>query len=258
MIFLLAVVAGCQLNVRPTDDELRQSGIVVDRYDRVESTFLTMSDFASLHQMRSDYPVQTRTLVEDMLQLGPVTAPDMSRRMLHFYQDSTLRAIISDVGRQYNDIDDIQQQLSSSFHRLGHLFPAMPMPHVYTQIGALAQSIVVTDTLLGISLDKYLGSDYPVYLHYGYTANQRRMMTRQYIVPDCIGFYLLSLYPMPEQADSVPALRRWHMQKIQCIVNEAMTRKVFESDTISRLEHFRMQHPHLSASEFLLLDSLAN
>jgi hypothetical protein len=70
----------------------------------------------------------------------------------------------------------------------------LPVPQIYTQISALNQSVVVGDSILGISLDKYMGSDYPLYKKY-YYANQRRTMSPEYIVPDCFTFYLLGQYP---------------------------------------------------------------
>ena len=42
------------------------------------------------------------------------------------------------------------------------------MPEVYTQVGAFDQSIIVANDMLGISLDKYLGADYPLYRKFGY------------------------------------------------------------------------------------------
>ena len=258
LFLFLALVAltGCQLQVRPYDEQHQQDDVVLYRYDRVESQYLTLADFAALHQMRTDYPQQTRTLIENVLQLGPVDDPDINNRLLLFFQDSTLQAIIGDVARQYEKTDMIEKQLVAAFHRLSVMLPGMKVPHFYTQIGSLDQSIVVSDTLVGISLDKYLGEDYPAYIHYGYTPQQRRMMTREYIVPDCLGFYLLSIFPIPESTDTLRDKRHFHMMKIQCVVNKVMDRRVFTNDSILQLEQFLALHPDFSTEQFLRLDSL--
>lgn len=39
--------------------------------------------------------------------------------------------------------------------------PALFVPHFYAQIAALNQSVVVGDSILGFSIDKYMGADYP-------------------------------------------------------------------------------------------------
>ena len=255
MFVLLMTLIGCQLQMRPSDEQSQQDGVVLDRYDQVESLYLTMGDFAALHDMRTEYPLQTRTLIENVLQLGPVDDPDINNRLLRFFQDSTLRAIIDDVAEQYANTDDLQHQLTDAFRRLSMMLPGMKMPEFYTQIGSLDQSIVVSDTLVGISLDKYLGKDYPAYLRYGYTEQQRSMMTREYIVPDCLGFYLLSLYPLAEE-DTIPAAHFWHVSKIQALVNHLMNHHFFVNDSIVRLEKFLAAHPRFSTDQFLRLDSL--
>ena len=52
------------------------------------------------------------------------------------------------------------------------LLPGIDIPEIYTQIGAFNQSIIVNRNAIGISLDKYLGSEYPLYKKF-YTAAQR-------------------------------------------------------------------------------------
>ena len=230
--------------------------MVIERYDRIEHLYLSLADFAALHQMRTNYPVQTRTLIENVLLLGPVNDPDINNRFLTFFQDSTLQALIADVERQYEDMDDLNRELSVAFKRLTKMLPDIKIPQVYAQIGSLDQSIVVTDSMLGISLDKYLGSDYPAYLRYGYSERQRKMMTREYIVPDCISFYLLSLYPPSGNEVGMESQRFWHMSKIRWVVNQAVGHKVFTGETIDRLENYHKTHPDVSTARMLMLDSI--
>lgn len=256
MFLLMMALIGCQLQMRPSDELQKEEESVLDRFDRVESMYLTLADFAALHQMRTEYPLQTRTLIEHVLQLGPVDDPDINNRLLIFFQDSTLKAIIGDVERQYANTDLLERKLTDAFSRLKTLLPGIKLPHFYTQIGSLDQSIVVSDSLVGISLDKYLGEDYPAYLRYGYTPQQRSMMTSEYIVPDCLGFYLLSLFPLPEEEDTLFAARRWHMTKVQTVVNQVMNRRVFTNDSILQLEKFLAAHPGFPTEQFLSLDSL--
>ena len=245
---------GCQWGMQPAVEAKENDGVQVERFDRVEGLYLTMADFAALHQMKTDYPIQTRRLIENVLQLGPANDPDINTRLLVFFQDSTLQDLIREVERQYENTDDIDRSLTKAFQRLQKMLPGLEIPKVYSQIGSLDQSIVVSDSMLGISLDKYLGADYPAYIRYGYSEQQRKMMTREYIVPDCLGFYLLSRYPMPEQADTLEELRHWHMAKIQCIVNQAMGHQIFSNTAISRLEKYQKEHPQSSADKLLSLD----
>ena len=228
-LLLLIVCMGCQWQMRPIDEENSASTFIV-RYDQLERRYLTTGDFSSLQQLQTSYPRETRTLIEDVLRLGRVDDVDINQRFLTFFQDSTLQTLLDDVDSQYGDMSDVDSQLHQAFDRLHRLLPNASVPHVYTQIGSLDQSIIVSDSMLGISLDKYLGADHPVYLRYGYSEEQRQSMTRDFIVPDCIGFYLLSLYPQPEEA--TPEQRRRHIAKIQYVVNQVLGHPVFTHDAV--------------------------
>lgn len=247
----MSVCFGCQRLVTLSDTHSQEPSVEIERFDRVEGLYLSMADFAALHQMRTDYPTQTRTLIEDVLCLGPVNAPDINTRLLIFFQDSTLQTLITDVERQYADVSDLNKQLTNAFRRLSKMMPGITVPSVYTQIGSLDQSIIVTDSTLGICLDKYLGPEYPAYLRYGYTEDQRQTMARQYIVPDAIGVYLMSLYPLPPRNGAMNEQRHRHVSKIQCVVNKVMGRKVFTGEAVERLESEWRANPSLSAAGFL-------
>ena len=77
------------------------------------------------------------------------------------------------------------------FEQLKKENPSFRIPRVYTQISCLRQSIVVADTLIGISLDKYLGEDFAPYADF-FTPEQRSHMKRSAIVTDAVSLYLNS------------------------------------------------------------------
>jgi hypothetical protein len=111
----------------------------------------------------------------------------------------------------------------------------------------------VGNGLLGISLDKYLGSNYPLYLRedYGYMDEQRDAMTRDFIVPDCIGFYLLSLYPMPNDQDLTQLERDMYIGKVQWVVNQSMNKQVFNTLYTRNVGHFMKSHPNITTEQLL-------
>ena len=178
---------GCEWQLRFDESE-----VVVERYDRIQSLYLTTSDFSALQQMNTAYPMQTRTLIEDVLRIGKVNDPQINTKFLRFYQDSTLQVLINEAEQQYANMDDINEDFTNAFRYLKKEMPGMEIPEIYAQIGSLDQSVIVGNGMIGICLDKYLGVDYPLYMkeEYGYSLDQRQMMQRRYIVPDGIGFYL--------------------------------------------------------------------
>ena len=253
VLFLIVMLAciGCQWHLSSSDNESEED-VVVERYDLIESLYLTTGDYSALQQMSTEYPQQTRTLIEDVLRIGKVDDTEINNKFLRFYQDSTLQALIAESELQYANMDDINSQLTSAFNYLDDVIPNLERPEVYAQIGSLDQSIIVGNNTIGICLDKYLGTDYPLYqrAEYGYKQEQLQMMTRQYIVPDCVGFYLFSIYPLPIEPIS-QAERDVHMGRIQWVVNQAIGYDLFENMYVQKVERFMSRNKNMNIEQLL-------
>ena len=248
-ILLVAMLTciGCEWRLR-NDLKKEEAETFIVRYDKLEAFFLTTGDFSTMQQMQMEYPMPTRRLIEDVLQLGTIDDPFIKSKFYAFFQDSTLQHLVADVDCQFADMSDIDVLLERAFVRLHELVPAAEVPMVYTQIGSFDQSVCVGDRALGISLDKYLGADYPLYQKYGYSEQQRALMVRDFIVPDCLGFYLLSLYGFqPEATDS---MRDAHMGAIQLIVNQVLDCRIFDNKWVEAAE-LRMISDSLTFTQLL-------
>ena len=243
------LLSACELRLKPFEEE-SEHRMEVFRYDRLESQYLTTGDFSALQQMSTEYPMETRTLIEDILHIGEVNDPQINKKFLTFFQDSTLQMIVSDAESQYANMDDINQQLNKAFFNLKGHIPDMPLPQVYAQIGALDQSIVIGNQSIGISLDKYLGEDYPLYKKF-YSASQLKAMSRSYIVPDCLSFYLLSLYPMPDFEQRSQIDRDLHIGKIMWVCNQALECRFFQSKYINMVDNYMKRNKNLTLDSLL-------
>lgn len=242
---------GCEWRLKANDEASDNMNISIERYDRIESLYLTTGDYSALLKMNKTYPMQTRTLIEDVLRIGQVNDPEINAIFLRFFSDSTLQQMINDVQEQFADMTDLEKELSNAFRRLKEELPSMEIPQVYAQIGSFDQSVIVGQRMLGISLDKYLGADYPFYIEH-YTKDQRQMMTRDMIVPDCIGFYILSLFPVQESESELNQQERsFHMGKIQWIVNQVMGNDIFSNDRVSRINQYMKNHKGVSVEQLL-------
>lgn len=247
----MALLVACEIKIKPNEEGGDNAErIEVQRYDRLQSRYLTTGDFSALQQMNIEYPMQTRTLVEDVLQLGEVNDPEINSRFLNFYQDTILQSLIADAEMQYACMNDINSQFASAFRRLSKMLPGLQRPLVYSQIGALDQSIVIGDNSIGISLDKYLGADYALYKRY-YTPQQRHSMQRSYIVPDALSFYILSKYPLANHDTKNQTERDLHMGKVMWVVNKAIGKKAFNTKFVDHVDVYMRQHPRMPIEQLL-------
>ena len=231
----MLLCVACQFKFKVDNKAMRL--VTIERFDRLESRYLTTGDFSALQQMNTDYPIETRTLIENVLKLGAVYEPDINSRFLNFYQDTVLQSVISEVGTQYANMKDVSEDMNMAFSKLIKIIPNLKIPVVYTQIGAFDQSIIVGDSSIGISLDKYLGSDYALYKKY-YSKSQLKSMTRSYIVPDVICFYLFSLYPMKNFDSASQQFKDLHAAKVMWITNQIVERDVFDTKFIKAVDMY--------------------
>ena len=86
LMLLLFVSCDCKLKTGDADDDVKTI-IEVQRYDRLQSRYLTTGDFSALQQMSTGYPMETRMLIEDMMKLGQVNDPEINSKFLRFFQE---------------------------------------------------------------------------------------------------------------------------------------------------------------------------
>ena len=217
-----------------------ETKVEILRFDRLQSRYLTTGDFSALQQMETDYPMETRALIENVLRIGEVNDPNINKRFLTYFQDSTLQVMINDVQAEFANMDDLNQQVNDGFEQLQKEVPGLEVPRVYTQIGALDESIVVGNDMIGISLDKYMGENYPLYQKH-YTLQQRKSMTREFIVPDCIFFYLLSVYPLINFEQRTQVERDMYIGKMMWVCNRLLGKKIYMSKDVDDFEKQQKQ-----------------
>lgn len=237
-LFLFTILCvACEFKWNPMHSEDQSDVIKINRFDRLEYRYLTTGDFSALQEMNTDYPMEVRTLIEDVLKIGEVRDPEINAKFLNFYQDTTLQTLISQAEAEYSNMDDLNNSFNHAFKRLRSWFPNLKTPKIYAQISALDQSVVVGDESIGVSLDKYLGPDYPLYKKY-YPAGQREQMKRSMIVPDCISFYLISQFPIDNMESKSQRERDLHMAKMMWITNQAIGHRVYDTPYVRAVDDF--------------------
>lgn len=105
-----------------------------------------------------------------IMEVGEPGSPMFRQFDSIFRQDSQIQRIYTDCQNTFKDVAPIEDQLTWAFHRLHYFFPEIPYPRVYMHISAFGESVVSAPGILSAGIDKYLGTDYPIYqtLYYPY------------------------------------------------------------------------------------------
>lgn len=221
LLLCIFLFASCHLKTGSRADNAQDVRISVIRYDKLQNEYVEFNSFMALKKMNTEHLLETKYLIEDVLRLGPIDDPHISQKLKVFFSDSTLRALSKDALAKYKNMGAIEEELTHGFKKLKKEIPAVKIPRVYSQLSALNESVIVGDSLLSFSIDKYMGRDYPLYKRYFYDY-QLNSMAPERVVPDCFVFYLLSEFPFPENNEYTLLDCMMHRGKIHYVVKELL------------------------------------
>ncbi len=86
----------------------------------------------------------------------------------------------------FSDIGFLEKKLTLAFKHYKYFFPEKNTPEIYTFISGFNNSIIIDTNILGIGIDRYLGTDYEYYPSLGLPLYMRRNMYPGKIPSDCM------------------------------------------------------------------------
>ena len=155
--------------------------------NRPESSLSSYNDFLDLFG-------------QDVIYIGKSDSSGFYNRLKEFFSEPTLMGLYSDEQKSFFDIQSVRTELSYGLDYFLKQFPSIAQPRIYMHVSGLNQNIVVTDSILSISADKYLGADYPLYQDFFYDY-QRQLMTSDRIVPDYLLGFMMANFPFEGNDD---------------------------------------------------------
>jgi hypothetical protein len=173
----LCLLVSCK-STRPDISNINLS-VEIQRLDR--DIFNMSAD--SLHHK---YGVFFDYYTEGVLDIGNYNDSAFHEYLEMFKADSIVLKAYADVNAQYPDLKNLTDKLTTAFKYYRHYFPDKYIPKVYTYISGYNQSFILTDSVLAIGLDKYLGADYEFYNRLQFHKYLSRNMYPEKIVSDYI------------------------------------------------------------------------
>ncbi|GHU88651.1 gliding motility lipoprotein GldB [Bacteroidia bacterium] len=131
---------------------------------------------------------------EQVIGIGKTDSVGFYERLGTFFSDSMLMSLYKDQQSRFENFSFVDKELNPALVMLLKEFPALKQPSVYAHVSGLNQNVVVTDDILSLSLDKYMGADYKFYQGYFYDY-QLRNMTPDRIVPDYLLGFMMANFP---------------------------------------------------------------
>ena len=121
-----------------------------------------------------------------VINTGDINDPSFGDFLVRFCTDKQNNDVYTLTMKMYPDVKVIETELQAAFRHYLYYFPTRKVPGIFTCITGFNNSIITGDSVLGISLDRYLGADCEYYHRLEIYKYLTARMTPLNIVPDCI------------------------------------------------------------------------
>lgn len=173
LFVILIVIISCKKDDK-LEKEIASIGteVEVERFDKL----FAKSSASDLKKLQTAYPFMFSKKYSDTFWIDKMN-------------DTLQKQLFFEVEKAFPKMDDTKQEIESLFNHLKYHFPRFKTPRIITTTSDVdyRNKVIVTDTIVVISLDTYLGSD-----HEFYTGIQQYIaadMNKEQIVVDMANQY---------------------------------------------------------------------
>ena len=151
-------------------------------------------DNVVIKEMRLDYGVFFDVFCSRILRLPANNDTIVIRELNRFKSDADIRDIYAEVNKVFIDKNQMQGELLDFVKHYKYYFPGKVEPHFVTYISAFNYANITTDSIVGIGLDFYLGSDCKFYPSLQFPQYVTGKLNKENITVNCIGAWYQKLW----------------------------------------------------------------
>ena len=191
LLLLLVLLCGCGNKYQYIPKDIASLEVEVVRFDSAQLEVRTDNAFADVCQLYTDYEEFMPIYIENILGLPSEDTAYFSQLYAEFLTDTTMGFAQTNalVQTRFASIDSLQKTLNTAFARLHYVYPEWGIPTIYLFVSGFNSSVMYYDNIIGVGVDMYLGSDYPLYNQVVYDY-QKSTMCKEYIAVDVLKMYL--------------------------------------------------------------------
>lgn len=220
-VLLLVFSFSCQSGKQKPDVSDRNLTLTIQRF---EKDLFALKEHPDLEQLKQKYTEVLPLYSSKVIGLGNSNDSNYMDYLNQFLCDSTMSMVYDRVMEKFPTLEKQESELEDAFKYISYYFPNRPVPQFFSQISGFNQSIVVAPNWVGISLDKYLGSDCDFYGYLGTPMYARANMIPERIAQDVVLAYALTEFPFQPLKDDLIS-NMIYQGKIRYFVQSMMPEK---------------------------------
>ncbi|MDR2358729.1 MAG: hypothetical protein LBD87_02855 [Prevotellaceae bacterium] len=207
--------------------------VTVERLDRELYTIVQDSAYQQLQGLQEKYGTFFDTFNGQVLCIGNSRNPLYPELLVRFMQHDVVRSAYEKTAEVFPDLTALNEELTGAFKHVKFYFPSLPTPRVIAYVSGFNTAIMLTDEVIGVGLDRFLGNDYELYSSLGYARYLQYNMRPERIAPECVRAWLLGAYPEPAgQAGTLLAMLLYEGKLLYAL------EKCFPGQPLERLTGF--------------------
>ena len=183
ILILTTIFTSCHKNaqryqLKNTGDE-KKVEVKIHRFDTELINLDTTKALESTKELYQKYPRFMPLYVYNILQAEPADTAQVAQFFTRFVSDTAFQKINKKEQEIFSNVSDIEKELSDAFTNVHAYFPQIIIPQVYFFVSGFNRAVLMTDSILGVGTDFYLGADYAPYQEFTYDYllyNMRRDM----------------------------------------------------------------------------------
>ena len=185
-ILIIAGIFSCSRNPLKIDVSKINIQVKVGRLDQDLAQVNGENFKVILPALQRKYNEFFEVYNQEILGIGGSQDSLFSTYLFTFLKDSSYIGPKHYSDSLFKNFEPYADQLEQAFRHFKYYYPELRVPFICTYLSGFNQSIVTTPEVLGISLDKYLGSQCRFYSQLGIPDYKRRNMNPQKIVYDAL------------------------------------------------------------------------
>jgi hypothetical protein len=190
MIAAIVLIVSC----RAQRNDVAIEPVRIHRFDIAVHDLLETKEKSRMEALLGEYPDMLGVLGKAVLNIQSTEDDLFFDRLMKYYSEPTLMELYRDAESLYKSVEDIEAELAVGFAALKEYFPEMAIPKVYMHVSGFGQNVLAAENLLSVSIDRYMGRDYPLYRRF-FNSMQIERMQRNAVTVDYLTGWLMSEFP---------------------------------------------------------------
>ena len=192
-VLLLSALSLCFFsyctNGKKTDNKVKLE-VKVLRLDRDLQTLTS----ENLPLVRERYGVFFELFNTTIINIGNSESSLYFDMLGNFLRHDIVQEAYKETARVFSNDELLDKQFSEGLTNMAAYFPDMTVPKIVTYISGFNEALILTDSVIGVGLERFLGGDYALYAQLGLSNYMQQKMTPDRLALIAVEAWIASEY----------------------------------------------------------------